>query len=115
MRITRILLAAQQRGVSNGAKPNLTGFDLKDFHAATRKPENDPWARHEAWRSQGPFTRWNRWKRTLPGLGSATVAFALYCVYEHFFLNMHKHNHHDSAEAGAHGADGASSKGKESH
>jgi len=116
MRITRVLLAVQQRG----AKPNLTGFDLKAFHAATRKPQYDPWARHEAWRSEGPFTRWNRFRRALPGLGSASVAFAIYCVYEHFFLN--KHHHHHSAEKGAHGPDGehgehggAATKGQESH
>ena len=47
----------------------------------------------DAWRFAGPFTRWNRFKGTLPGLGTATVAFAGYCLYEHFF--MQDEHHHD--------------------
>ncbi len=41
----------------------------------------------EAWRYQGQFTRWNRFRRGFPGLGIATAAFAAYCTYEYFFLN----------------------------
>ncbi|KAI5854699.1 hypothetical protein BZA05DRAFT_317964, partial [Tricharina praecox] len=51
----------------------------------------DPWTRAEAWRYSGPFTRWNRFKGSFPGLGIATVAFAGYCVYEQLFM---KDDHH---------------------
>lgn len=37
----------------------------------------------EAWRYQGPFTRMNRFRGSLPGLGTAIVAFALFNVYEY--------------------------------
>ncbi|KAH8663363.1 NADH-ubiquinone oxidoreductase B12 subunit family-domain-containing protein [Tricladium varicosporioides] len=86
MRHTRILRAA---------RPNLTGFDPKAYAAAAGTPANDPWARAEAWRYTGPFTRWNRFKMAFPGLGIATVAFAAYCGYEYMFL---KDDHH--AEGG---------------
>ena len=52
----------------------------------------------EAWRYTGPFTRWNRFKGTLPGLGTATVAFAAYCTYEYFFLTEDHHG-----DEGSHG------------
>ena len=45
----------------------------------------------EAWRYSGPFTRWNRFKGSFPGLGIATVAFAAYCGYEYLFLNDEHH------------------------
>jgi len=45
----------------------------------------------EAWRYTGPFTRRNRFRGSLPGLGTATVAFAAYCTYEYFFM---KDEHH---------------------
>lgn len=50
----------------------------------------------DAWRFQGPFTRFNRFRGSLPGLGTATVAFAGYCAYEHFFLQDEHHGeeHH---------------------
>ena len=47
----------------------------------------------EAWRYTGPFTRWNRYKGSFPGLGIATVAFAAYCVYEEMFMKK-EHGHH---------------------
>lgn len=53
----------------------------------------------EAWRYQGVFTRFNRFKRAFPGLGIATVAFAGYCAYEHFFL---KDEHHGEGHGDAH-------------
>lgn len=37
----------------------------------------------EAWRFQGPFTRANRFKGTLPGLGLGVGAFVLLNVYEY--------------------------------
>ncbi len=52
----------------------------------------------EEWRIKGPFSRWSRWKGSLPGLGTATVAFTVYCVYEYFFLNDKSHgagSHHE--------------------
>ena len=45
----------------------------------------------EVWRYSGPFTRWNRFKGSFPGLGIATVAFAAYCGYEYLFLNDEHH------------------------
>uniref|UniRef100_A0A060TEN9 ARAD1D16302p n=1 Tax=Blastobotrys adeninivorans TaxID=409370 RepID=A0A060TEN9_BLAAD len=47
-------------------------------------PSNDPWARKEAWRYQGPFTRANRFKGSLPGIGIGAGAFILLNVYEYF-------------------------------
>ncbi len=56
-------------------------------------------ANSEAWRYRGRFTRWNRLKAGFPGLGIATVAFAAYCGYEHFFLQGDDHGHgHGHAE-----------------
>ncbi|CZS95848.1 related to NADH-ubiquinone oxidoreductase B12 subunit [Rhynchosporium agropyri] len=69
------------------APRSITGFDPKALAAASGTPANDPWARREAWRYSGPFTRWNRFKGSFPGLGIATVAFAAYCGYEYLFLN----------------------------
>ncbi|KAK4218010.1 NADH-ubiquinone oxidoreductase B12 subunit family domain containing protein [Rhypophila sp. PSN 637] len=82
---TRILRA------SHGPKPNITGFDMKQLIKATGQPRYDPWERSEAWRYTGPNSRRNRFKNALPGFGTATVAFAIYCAYEHFFL---KDDHH---------------------
>src|SRR6266536_3663389 len=53
----------------------------------------------EAWRYTGPFTRYNRFRGSFPGLGIATVAFAVYCGYEYMFL---KDEHHEDGHAGAH-------------
>jgi len=89
MRPTRI------RGAPRG---NITGFDPKAFAASSGAPVGDPWARAEAWRYTGPFTRFNRFKGAFPGLGIATVAFAGYCAYEYMFL---KDDHgHGEAEHG---------------
>ncbi|KAK4123098.1 hypothetical protein N657DRAFT_681243 [Parathielavia appendiculata] len=79
---------------SNGEpKPNITGFDMRKFLAATGNHRYDPWERNEAWRYTGRFSRFNRFKNAFPGLGIATVAFAGYCIYEHFFLD-NRHGHH---------------------
>ncbi|PBP19889.1 hypothetical protein BUE80_DR009265 [Diplocarpon rosae] len=82
-------------------RPNLTGFDPKAYAAAAGTPKNDPWARFEAWRYTGPFTRANRFKNSFPGLGIATVAFAAYCGYEYFFLTD-DHGHGDGHGEGHH-------------
>ncbi|KAF2484531.1 NADH-ubiquinone oxidoreductase B12 subunit family-domain-containing protein [Neohortaea acidophila] len=73
-------------------RANLTGFDKHKFAAASGQPANDPWARREAWRYSGPFTRWNRLKSVFPGFGIATAAFAGYLVYEQLFLTS-SHGH----------------------
>ncbi|KAK2805539.1 hypothetical protein FQN50_006165 [Emmonsiellopsis sp. PD_5] len=75
------------------AAPNPTGFDMKTFKAAANP--RSTWA-NEAWRYTGPFSRWNRFKNGLPGLGIATVAFAAYCGYEWAFLTPEHHGegHH---------------------
>lgn len=38
----------------------------------------------EAWRYQGPFTRFQRYKGALPGFGIGVTAFILFNVYEQF-------------------------------
>merc|ERR1712000_758098 len=58
----------------------------------TRPDNRDTTPRAEAWRYEGPFTRWNRFKGGLPGLGTASVAFAGYCAYEYFFLEDEHHH-----------------------
>jgi NADH dehydrogenase (ubiquinone) 1 beta subcomplex subunit 3 len=61
--------------------------------SATNK---DPWARNEAWRYLGQFSKYNRLiKGSFPGLGIATVAFTGYCVYEAMFV---KDEHHHGEE-----------------
>ncbi|CAK7240164.1 MAG: hypothetical protein STHCBS139747_001601 [Sporothrix thermara] len=87
---TRILRA------SHGPETNITGFDIRAFRKASAPPRYDPWERHsEAWRYRGQFSRWNRFKAGFPGLGIATVAFAAYCGFEHFFLKGDDHGHGD--------------------
>ena len=54
----------------------------------------------EAWRYHGPFTRWNRYRNALPGFGTAVVAFAGYCVFEHFFLTDEHHHGEEHAKEG---------------
>ncbi|KAJ5089222.1 hypothetical protein N7532_007906 [Penicillium argentinense] len=84
---------------------NPTGFDINQFKAAASPSsiwaKRDPWARNEAWRYTGPFSRWNRFKGLFPGLGIATVAFTAYCAYEHFFLKD-DHHHGDGHHGEAH-------------
>ncbi|KAF2273850.1 uncharacterized protein EI97DRAFT_435766 [Westerdykella ornata] len=84
MRPTRIRLAG---------RPSITGFDPKKLAAASKNAKGDPWARYEAWRYTGPFTRWNRFKGSFPGLGIATVAFGVYLVAEQLFFKDDHHGH----------------------
>ncbi|PHH83734.1 hypothetical protein CDD82_3808 [Ophiocordyceps australis] len=94
---TRVLRAAK------GSKANITGFNLRDFRASGAIKRYDPWARAEAWRSEGHFSRYNRFKNALPGLGIGSAAFAAYCVYEHFFLqDEHHHGQDDHAQETSH-------------
>ncbi|KAF2446397.1 hypothetical protein P171DRAFT_430557 [Karstenula rhodostoma CBS 690.94] len=74
-------------------RPSITGFDPKKFAAAAGNAKGDPWARYEQWRYTGPFSRWNRFKGSFPGLGIATVAFAGYCVIEALFFKDEHHGH----------------------
>ncbi|KAH7326387.1 NADH-ubiquinone oxidoreductase B12 subunit family-domain-containing protein [Stachybotrys elegans] len=87
MLATRVLRAA------SGPKPNITGFNMRHFKEAAGQPRYDPWERSEAWRYEGPFTRWNRFNTALPGLGIGSGAFAVYCAYEYFFLDDGHHGH----------------------
>ncbi|EWY86944.1 hypothetical protein FOQG_03821 [Fusarium oxysporum f. sp. raphani 54005] len=73
---------------------------MRAFQASTGQPRYDPWERNEAWRYQGPYTRWNRLKSGFPGLGIATVAFTAYCGYEYFFLE--DEHHHGEAHGEEH-------------
>ncbi|KAF2012624.1 hypothetical protein BU24DRAFT_464996 [Aaosphaeria arxii CBS 175.79] len=82
-------------------RPSLTGFDPQKFAAAAGNAKHDPWARYEAWRYTGPFSRFNRFKGSLPGLGTATVAFGIYLAAEHF-LFKDEHGHHDSHDDKGH-------------
>ncbi|EMR70761.1 putative nadh:ubiquinone oxidoreductase subunit protein [Eutypa lata UCREL1] len=83
----------------HGQKPNITGFDPRKFAQAAGQPRYDPWERAEAWRYTGLFSRWNRFKGGLPGLGIATVAFAAYLGYEQMFL---KDEHHGDEHGEGH-------------
>ena len=56
----------------------------------------------EAWRYSGHFTRWNRLKGALPGLGIGFGAFVVYSVYEALFLED-KHGHGAVHGDGGHG------------
>ena len=40
----------------------------------------------EAWRYNGPFTRWHRFKGAFPGFGIAAVAFTGYVIFEALFM-----------------------------
>ncbi|KAJ3397780.1 hypothetical protein HDV05_002859 [Chytridiales sp. JEL 0842] len=45
----------------------------------------DPWAKREAWRNHAFWSRSNRVKAMFPGLGIASVAFAGYLAYDHWY------------------------------
>ena len=50
----------------------------------------------EAWKSEGMYTRRNRFSNAFPGLGIAMVAFAGYCLYDYMFADDGHHGHGDS-------------------
>lgn len=54
---------------------------------------SNPWAKRDAWRYEGQFSRVNRFKSAFPGLGIAIVAFSGYLVYEKVFLKKDEHHH----------------------
>ncbi|CZT21937.1 related to NADH-ubiquinone oxidoreductase B12 subunit [Ramularia collo-cygni] len=82
-------------------RPNITGFDPQRFAASSGQPKNDPWARAEAWRYTGPFTRGKRFRNSFPGFGTATVLFAGYLVYEQMFMQS-SHGHGEAHGEGEH-------------
>ncbi|KAJ3089006.1 hypothetical protein HK102_007424 [Quaeritorhiza haematococci] len=45
---------------------------------------HDPWARRDAWRNHPFFSRRNRLMNSVPGLGIATVAFAIFLTYDYW-------------------------------
>jgi hypothetical protein len=49
----------------------------------------------EQWRYTGPFSRFNRFKGSFPGLGIATVAFGAYLAAEQFGIIGDAGGHHD--------------------
>ncbi|KOS19065.1 hypothetical protein ESCO_001345 [Escovopsis weberi] len=87
------MLPTRALRMARGPK-NITGFSMRALKEATGQPRYDPWERAEAWRYTGTFSRWNRFKNAFPGLGTATVAFSIYCVYDHF---ASKDEHHGEA------------------
>ncbi|KAL6018066.1 hypothetical protein ACNR91_001507 [Candidozyma auris] len=54
---------------------------------------SNPWAKRDAWRYEGQFSRINRFKSAFPGLGIATVAFSVYLVYDKL-IKKPEQNHH---------------------
>lgn len=55
---------------------------------------SNPWAKRDAWRYQGQFSRYNRFKNAFPGFGIALGAFTLYVAYEQIFLKDKHHEEH---------------------
>lgn len=54
---------------------------------------SNPWAKRDAWRYQGQFTRYNRFKNVFPGFGIGLGAFVLYVGYEQL-TKTEDHGHH---------------------
>jgi NADH dehydrogenase (ubiquinone) 1 beta subcomplex subunit 3 len=79
--------------------PNLTGFDKKKFIESAGQAVNDPWARREAWRYTGPFTRRARFSGLFPGFGLGAGLFVVYLGYEALFLKKDKAHGHDAGDA----------------
>lgn len=56
---------------------------------------SNPWAKRDAWRYEGQFSRFNRFKSAFPGLGIAIGAFSVYVAYEKLVLKKgDAHDHH---------------------
>lgn len=52
----------------------------------------NPWAKRDAWRYEGEFSRINRFKNAFPGFGIAVGAFAVYLAYDKF-VKKEEHHH----------------------
>lgn len=55
---------------------------------------SNPWAKRDAWRYEGQFTRFNRFKSAFPGFGIGLGAFLLYVGYEKVTAKPHDNSHH---------------------
>lgn len=60
---------------------------------------SNPWAKRDAWRYEGQFSRFNRFRLAFPGFGIAVVAFSAYVGYEKLVL---KKGHDGHGEHGEH-------------
>lgn len=60
---------------------------------------NNPWAKRDAWKYEGQFSRLNRFRNAFPGLGIAIVAFTAYVGFEKLVLKKggdeHGHEHEE--------------------
>lgn len=77
--------------------PSRTRLQLNSSTLEADNPDSS-----EKWRYTGPFTRWNRFKGSFPGLGIATVAFTIYLGYEYLFLKDDSHGHTDAGHGDSH-------------
>ncbi|KAJ9077237.1 hypothetical protein DSO57_1018621 [Entomophthora muscae] len=68
---------------------NASGPSKKTPTTTFRVHSRDPWARRDAWRNDPIFSFRARMLGLCPGLGIATVAFAAYCVYDHYYPEEH--------------------------
>lgn len=62
---------------------------FKQIQADARKCDlktQDPWYRFYEWKTHPYFSKTNQLKKAFPGLGIATVAFGLYCIYDEFIV-----------------------------
>ncbi|RUS19745.1 NADH-ubiquinone oxidoreductase B12 subunit family-domain-containing protein [Endogone sp. FLAS-F59071] len=71
----------------------MAGKTLQELqHAPAR---HDPWAQRDAWRKSSLFSTRTMFRNMFPGLGIATVAFAVYLGYEAITApGAKKENHH---------------------
>lgn len=84
--------ASSARPPKATASATIPGIDCQSsfwFHILSKITADS--SNSEAWRYKGQFSRFNRFKNALPGLGTASVAFAGYCLYEYLFI---KDEHH---------------------
>lgn len=54
---------------------------------------SNPWAKRDAWRYEGQFTRFNRFKGAFPGFGIGLAAFIVYVGYEKVTAKPHDEHH----------------------
>ncbi|ODV76900.1 NADH-ubiquinone oxidoreductase B12 subunit [Suhomyces tanzawaensis NRRL Y-17324] len=55
---------------------------------------SNPWAKRDAWRYEGQFSRLNRFRNAFPGFGIAVGAFTVYVAYEKFVMKDTHEEHH---------------------
>lgn len=55
---------------------------------------HNPWAKRDAWRYEGQFSRASRFKSAFPGFGIAVVAFTAYVAFEKLVLKPNGGEHH---------------------